>query len=567
MAFGPQPYTPPKITAPRAYVPPPQDINALIAQAQAQRVASMGQLPLTRTLPGLGSGAGDVSALYTRPLNTQPLGLSRALPKIGPGAGDVSELLAPKALGAGPQPAISGVTGPNPAASRAIRGGWEYTPGTTQVPGQQLALGPGQPLPPPPTAAVAQYAPETIGQTARGAVSGMGGSFLPGASGWKGTGANLLASVALQYGGNAAAQAAGGQDTTAGRLIGSATRGGGIGAIGGPKAAAALGATNVTMQAGAEKRRAYDEGGLTAVADQMTPNSISEVPLAALDAATLPFTAPWQAIGAVAGGDLGSLPLVGGLFGGGGGDEQAKTEDQAQAPRDYSFNSIRQTAASMGLDPTMTNQLEQQYNSTVAYMKGNPVISIVDPKTGQVDAADKKSFEDMGYKVDKAGNVQVDDNYIQQAAWQNAYQALPQAQAQALQTADFARRQAAMQAAIMEVIPQFTQPFYDTANMGYGSLGEMVSGLPPAQQAAGQQLVDSGRMWSGRMGDAVAASLANLPGYLAMNQQVDQANSMAAQIQQAQNQKALAAMYPDLFGQQSSSSGLSLNDLLAASGG
>lgn len=601
MAYGPQPYVPPKVTAPRAYIPPPQDINALIAQAQAQRVASMGQLPLTRTLPGLGSGAGDVSALYTRPLNTQPLGLSRALPKIGPGAGDVSELLAPKALGAGPQPAISGVTGPNPAASRAIRGGWEYTPtaSTSGYPGQlpltqqlpRIGSGAGDvsslyglpnppDLPPPPS--------QSAGQTARGILGSVTSSYVPeslasrlpiGGKFVGGMGGNLLGGLivsTLAGSGKQALDQSQYANTELGRALSQGLGTTQYGAFLGPQMAAGsmAGGTMAQLGYGSGQGRGVVDTGNTAgnvAAKAWQDTALGSTPglgmvyrggqlLGAIGEAT----GLGDTLGDLTSNTLGKIPVVGGFFNSGGGETQA--QEQPQEAPDRSFNSIRQTAAQMGLDPTVANQLESQYNSTIAYMKANPTISIAG-QDGTVDAQAKKDFEDAGYKVDAKGNVAVDDAYIQNVAWQNAYDALPAAQASALQSADFARRQAAMQAAIMEVIPQFTQPFYDTANMGYGSLGEMISGLTPNMQGPAQEFVDSGRMWSGRMGDAIAASLANAPAYLAQQQQLQQAQSMAAQIQQAQQQQALAAMYPDLFGSQTSSSGdLSLNDLLAAGG-
>lgn len=595
MAFGPQPYIPPS-AGPRAYIPPPQDINTLIANLRAQQAANVGSLPLTRTLPGLGSGAGDVSALYARPPAAGQLPLTRTLPKIGPGAGDVSELLAPRALNAGPGTPIAlgpastplqNTVGPNPNASRAIRGGWEYTGTPTTaapaVPGQQLALGPGSPLPPPPTE------PMSLGQTARGILGSVSSSYVPesiasrlpiGGKFIGGMGGNLLGGMLTSIAAGSARNALNASpyaNTELGRAGNEGLFATQYGAFGGPAMALASGAGGLTGQLGfasGQGRPIVDTGNragnaaLQATAD----TAIGSTPVlgTVYNAGKLLGTGA-EALGLgntlsdLRDNTLGKIPVVGGFFSSG--SEQPAAEEPT-TPRDYSFNSIRDTATQMGLDPQSTALLEQKYNSTIAYMKGNPVISIADPKTGQIDPADKKSFEDMGYKVSSNGQVQVDDNYIQAAAWNEAYNALPTAQAQALQTADFARKQAALQAALAEQFGTLRDQAGISSTPDYSTWQASIAGLPPEQQAAAQGMLDSQSSWQNRINDAFIQQAAQLPSFLAMNQQVDQANSMAAQIQQAQNQQWLAQMYPDLFGQQSSSSGgLSLNDILTPTGG
>lgn len=518
------------------------------------------QLPLTQALPTLGyEPLNSLPSVATQaPQVMQARGLGSLM--TGPaGPANLPRINTAELFGPAPQQQLGslmrGPAGPSlpqaPPTLETLRVGYTPTP-TGAASSYPLATpppasGPASTyvsgLPAPPASAYATpLEQQSLAQMGRGALSGMSGSFWPGATGLKGLGANALASAGIQYGGNAIANALGGQNTSNGRLASAATTGAGYGAIGGPKFAAALGATNLSMQAGAEKRKVAEEKGLGGLISQQTqPKSFSDIPLAALDAATLPFTAPLQAIGAAAGGSLGDLPVIGGLFGG-----PTNTEEQTQAdttPRDYSFNSIAQTATAMGLPENAIGDLQRQYDSTVAYMKGNPTISIVDPKTGQIDAQAKKDFEDAGYKVSDKGDVQVDDAYIQNAAWQQAYQALPTLQQQVTDNAEFARRQAALQAELVKLIPQITGGWYDTAYNGYGALGDAFP-----QYAANQQEI------AGRMGDAVTAQLMNLPAYLALNAQTDRTNAIANQIAQAQTQQALAQSYPDLFGQASGGS-------------
>lgn len=597
MAFGPQPYVPVRNVGPRAYVPPPQDINTLIANLQAQRVAnaaSAGPLPLTRTLPGLGSGAGDVSSLYAKPPAAGQLPLTRTLPRIGPGAGDVSNLLAPRALNAAPNPiplgpaspAISNVSGPNPAASRAIRGGWEYTPtaATPTVPGQQLALGPGSPLPNPPD--LPPPLSQSAAQTARGMLGSITSSYVPQSVASRlpfggkltGAGGNLLGGMLTSMAAGSAREALANSpyaNTELGRAGNEGLFATQYGAFGGPTLALASGIGGATGQLGfasGQGRPVVDTGndlGNAAVQGSVDTALGSTPGLGTVYNAGKLLGMGAEALGLgdslsdLRANTLGKIPGIKEFFNDG--EEEQPAEDAA--PRDYSFNSIRDTATQMGLDPQSTALLEQKYNSTIAYMKGNPVITL-DKSDPAEYAKDKAQFESLGYKIDKNDQVQVDDKFIQAAAWKKAYNALPTAQAQALQTADFARKQAALQAALAEQFGTLRDQAGIASTPDYSTWQASIAGLPAGQQAAAQGMLDTQSSWQNRINDAFLQQAAQLPSFLALNQQIDQANSMAAQIQQAQNQQWLAQMYPDLFGQQQSSSGgLSIDDLLAASGG
>lgn len=275
----------------------------------------------------------------------------------------------------------------------------------------------------------------------------------------------------------------------------------------------------------------------------------------------------------------GSIPVVGGFFGGDSEESQAAAEEQApqQPAREYNSTTLNALMEKTGVDPAYRRQLLEDYNVQLEMARATSVPITVDQvydmgknKTPPEGMSEEQGVSSEMYKVIKdAGDAgyQLPDEAFQQQAWEATTQMIPQILQQQQAQDDYLARQASLQAVIAPFIGDYFGRAAENVDTGAAAYANAIPNLPAGMQGAAQNYADVATQGRAAMGDALAASLAMQPGLLAMEQgmtsnpQDDFANIYQNQLNQKLAAYQIAQQYPELVQTQGGGSG-GLDELL-----
>lgn len=281
-----------------------------------------------------------------------------------------------------------------------------------------------------------------------------------------------------------------------------------------------------------------------------------------------------------------NLPVIGGFFGGGD-EETAPQEQQPQQPqapaKQYNRGTLEGLMSRVGVAPQYQEQLLEEYNVNLELAKefNEPVpISALIKQSDydKLDAATKKTEErtpvsDENYQAieDAGGSYLAPDEEIEASVWEETANMIPQLLQQQQSQDDYLARQASLQAVIAPFIGQYFGQGQETAGLANQYLGAATANLPAGMQGAAQNLNSTIANGYGSAGDALAGSLAMMPGLLAMEGMDsdprgnvfgaapsgggnDFENVMQNQYNQALAAYQLKQQYPELFAKEEDTS-------------
>lgn len=326
-----------------------------------------------------------------------------------------------------------------------------------------------------------------------------------------------------------------------------------IGMLGGPAAATAAGLVGGSRSLGGSSQQVMSANNLAGMKSEHWDDSLPGSDAQRAGVVDWLQAAPMALIpGPASGGFLaeklgipepGELPVIGGLFGGGGGGEGGMTPEQAAAESQriqaenaakYSPEGLTTVMGKLGIDSAMQRDIIGQFNDAVTIAEESPQSFTMQDLVDSGQIADKAGWDELdkqGMLTEVGGEkvlVQTPD-MVRQAMYDQIVQSLPGAKLESKAAQKKIADQAALQAALVKMIPMATQPFYDSANTGYASLGAALQHLPANAQGAGAAMMQAQAGGAGAYGDALAMSLANAPAYNQL--QADVAASQAYQNQ------------------------------------
>lgn len=280
----------------------------------------------------------------------------------------------------------------------------------------------------------------------------------------------------------------------------------------------------------------------------------------------------------------GKIPVLGGFLGGGGsGEDQAAAAapEQPQAPaapaKVYNRDTLTEVFNNVGVNPQYQDQILKDYTTQLELAKAmnGPVMidDVYDIET--TDEATAKKYDKLGKEGIPSSQYQMvmdageagltpSDADLEAGVWQSTLEMLPQILQQQQADNDYLAQQASLQAVIAPFIGQYFGQGQQTGALASQYLGQAAQNLPANMQGSAANLTSTIANGYGSNGDALAASLAMMPGLLAMermdpNQAGNVFGNVGGQqedpyqaIYQNQYNQALAAyqlkeQFPELF--------------------